>query len=199
MKIPKDWGFYILFVSLELRTTKGDALGELVKWKFLNHTHKPKIPVHPNISELWTGFQNLLLGHVWASGPLLWLSLGPDMSGLSAHNPGEVLELDLFGSQSGSQRAWPDIPGSLTPPTGRFLWGATKGSPCPSSLSGHSVQRTNTFRHSLELQTSLPQAPFKSKLPRRDLSLNLEWPSRFSTQALHRWSPCVHYSWGFVP
>jgi hypothetical protein len=43
-----------------------------------------------------------------------------------------------------------------------------------SSLVGHSVQLVNTLRQSLELQTSLPQAPFKSKVPRRDLSLTLE-------------------------
>jgi hypothetical protein len=64
---------------------------------------------------------------------------------------------------------------------------------------GHSVQVANTLGHSLELQTSLPQAPFKSKLPRRDFSLNLELPSQSSTQALHQRSPCVRYSLGLVP
>jgi hypothetical protein len=48
------------------------------------------------------------------------------------------------------------------------------GRSCLSSPVDHSVQLTNTLRHFLELQTSLPQAPFKSKLPRRDLSLTLE-------------------------
>jgi hypothetical protein len=57
---------------------------------------------------------------------------------------------------------------------GQIALGAIKGPPCLSSLVGHSIQLENTLRHSLELQTSLPQAPFKSKLPRRDLSLTLE-------------------------
>jgi hypothetical protein len=30
------------------------------------------------------------------------------------------------------------------------------------------------LRHSLKLQISLPQAPFRFKLPRKDLSLTLE-------------------------
>jgi hypothetical protein len=66
-------------------------------------------------------------------------------------------------------------------------------------MGGHSFSHCNTLRHSLELPTSLPQASFKSKLPMRDLSLTLEWPTRSSSQALHRRSPCVRYSWGFVP
>jgi hypothetical protein len=88
------------------------------------------------------------------------------------------------------------LAGHVRPPTTRFPWGAT---PRLSSLVGHSFWLEYTLRHSLELQTSLPQAPFKSKLPRRDLSLTFEWPTRSSTQALHRWSPCVRYSWEFVP
>jgi hypothetical protein len=83
-------------------------------------------------------------------------------------------------------------------PTTRFSWGAIKGPPCHSSTVGHSFYIANTLRHSLELPTSLLQASFKSKLSRRDSRLTLEWPTRSSSQALHRWSPCVRYAWGFV-
>jgi hypothetical protein len=66
-------------------------LGELVKCKFLNHTHKPIIPVEPDISEVLTRFRGvgwtclglfLILGY-----PSLSISLAgfqrhlPDMSG----------------------------------------------------------------------------------------------------------------------
>jgi hypothetical protein len=84
-------------------------------------------------------------------------------------------------------------------PTARFPWGAIKGPPHISILVGHLFQLVNTLRHSLGLPTSLLQASFKSKLPRRDLSLTVEWPTRSLSQALHRWSLCARYSWGFVP
>jgi hypothetical protein len=87
---------------------------------------------------------------------------------------------------------------SLTPQRLDFLRGY-KRPPRLSSLVGHSFWLEYTLRHSLELQTSLPQAPFKSKLPRRDLSLTFEWPTQSSTQVLRRWSSCVCYSWGFIP
>jgi hypothetical protein len=53
----------------------------------------------------------------------------------------------------------------------KFGMGAIKGLPSPF---GHSFELANILRHSLELQTSLPQAPLRSKLPRGDLSLTLE-------------------------
>jgi hypothetical protein len=59
-------------------------------------------------------------------------------------------------------------------PTGRFPWGVIKGPLCLFRPVGHSVQLVNTLRQSLELPTSLLQASFKFKLPRRDLSLTLE-------------------------
>jgi hypothetical protein len=77
--------------------------------------------------------------------------------------------------------------------------GAIKGLPHHSNKVGHSVQLVKSLIYSLELSTSLLQASFKSKLPMRDLSLTLEWPTWFSTQSLHRWSLCVCYSWGFIP
>jgi hypothetical protein len=83
--------------------------------------------------------------------------------------------------------------------TARCSWGVIKDPSRLSSTVGHTFHITNTLRHSLELTTSLLQASFKSKLPRRDLRLTLEWPTRSSSQTLHRWFPCVHYSWGFVP
>jgi hypothetical protein len=61
--------------------------------------------------------------------------------------------------------------GSLTPQQVDSLGGYI--TPLSSPV-GHSVQLANTLRHSLELQTSLLQASFKSKLPMRDLSLTLE-------------------------
>jgi hypothetical protein len=84
-------------------------------------------------------------------------------------------------------------------PTATFSSGAIKGPSRLSSMVGNSFHIANTLRHSLELPTSLLQASFKSKLPRRDLSLTLEWPTWSSSQALHWWSLCVRYSWGFVP
>jgi hypothetical protein len=74
-----------------------------------------------------------------------------------------------------------------------------KRPPWLSSIVDHSFHIENTLRHSLELPTSLLQDSFKSKLPRRDLRFMLEWPTRSSSQALHRWSLCVCYSWRFVP
>jgi hypothetical protein len=64
-------------------------LGELVKCKFLNHTHKPKIPVELDISGVLTGFQrhwpDTLVGHVWPPAwtcPSLFLILGyPNLFG----------------------------------------------------------------------------------------------------------------------
>jgi hypothetical protein len=43
-----------------------------------------------------------------------------------------------------------------------------------SNTVGHSFHIAKTLRHSLELSTSLLQVSFKSKLPRRYLSLTLE-------------------------
>jgi hypothetical protein len=57
---------------------------------------------------------------------------------------------------------------------GQIPLGAIKDPPCLSSLVGHSVQLANTLRYYIELQTSPAQALFKSKLPRRDLSLTHE-------------------------
>jgi hypothetical protein len=67
-----------------------------------------------------------------------------------------------------------------------------------SSTIDHSFHIANTLRHSLELPTSLLHASFESKLPRRDLSLSLESPTRSSSQAFHRQSLYIRYSWGFV-
>jgi hypothetical protein len=106
--------------------------------------------------------------------------------------------LALSGFLAGFQRRWLDMSGFLTPQRLDFL-GGYKRPPCLSSRVGHSVQLANILRHSHELPTSLLQASFKSKLPRRDLSFTLEWPTRSSTQALHQRSPCVRYSWRFVP
>jgi hypothetical protein len=66
-----------------------------------------------------------------------------------------------------------DMFGSLIPQWLDSL-GGYKRPPCLSGLAGHSVELANTLRHSFEFQTSLPQASFKSKLPMRDLSLNLD-------------------------
>jgi hypothetical protein len=112
---------------------------------------------------------------------------------------------DISSPQARFQRGWSDMSDPRLrhvwvsdTPTARFSWGY-KMPPHLSSTIGHSFHIANTLRHSLELPTSLLQASFKSKLPRRDLSLTLEWPTRSSSRALHRRSPCVHYSWGFVP
>jgi hypothetical protein len=57
---------------------------------------------------------------------------------------------------------------------GQIPLGAIKGSPHLSFQVDHSFHLANILRHSLELQISLPQVSFRSKLPRRDLSLTLE-------------------------
>jgi hypothetical protein len=67
----------------------------------------------------------------------------------------------------------PDMSGFLTPQQLDSL-GGYKRPPHISSLVGHSIHIANTLRHYLELSTSLLQASFKSKLPRRDLSLTLD-------------------------
>jgi hypothetical protein len=112
---------------------------------------------------------------------------------------------DISGPEAGFQ--WglpnmsdpgPDISGFLTPQRLDSL-GGYKSPPCLSSIVGHSFHIANILRYSLELSTSLLQASFKSKHPRRDLKLTFEWHTRSSSQALHRWSPCVCYSWRFVP
>jgi hypothetical protein len=59
-------------------------------------------------------------------------------------------------------------------PMARLSWEAIKGLPRLSSTVDHLFRIANTLRHSLELPTSLLQASFKSKLPRRDLRLTLE-------------------------
>jgi hypothetical protein len=60
MNIYEDYGVFILFVSYELHTIKGDALVELVNCKSLKSIHKQKFPEKPNISEFLTGLQRLL-------------------------------------------------------------------------------------------------------------------------------------------
>jgi hypothetical protein len=77
-------------------------------------------------------------------------------------------------------------------------FGGYKSPPRLSSTVDHSIHIANTLRHTLELPTSLLQASFKFKLPRRYLRLTLEWHTRSSSQALHQRSLCVRYSWGFV-
>jgi hypothetical protein len=66
-------------------------------------------------------------------------------------------------------------------------------------MVGHSFHIANTLRYSLELTVSLLQGSFKFKHHRRDLRLTLEWSTQFLSQALHRRSPCIRYSWRFVP
>jgi hypothetical protein len=69
---------------------------------------------------------------------------------------------------------YPDISRFLTPQWLDSFGGAIKGPSRLSSTVGHSFHIANSLRHSLELPTSLLKASFKSKLPRRDLSLTLE-------------------------
>jgi hypothetical protein len=80
----------------------------------------------------------------------------------------------------------------------RFPWAAIKGPHAYLAKRPLILTSTHFETLSLELWTSSPPSFIKSKHPRRDLSLTLEWPTRSSTQALHRQSPCVRYSWGFV-
>jgi hypothetical protein len=94
---------------------------------------------------------------------------------------------------------WPGHVRVSDTPMAKLSWGAIKGPSCLSSTIGHSFHIINTLRHSFELSTSLLQDLFKFNLPRRDLRLTLEWPTRSSSQALHRRSPCIRYSWRFVP
>jgi hypothetical protein len=74
IKIFGDYGVFILFQSSELRTIKGDALGELVKCKSTKTSSKPKLPEKLDISGFLTGFERHKRdmsgpepGHVWAS------------------------------------------------------------------------------------------------------------------------------------
>jgi hypothetical protein len=134
------------------------------------------------IPEAFLGHVQPPAGHVWPNPIPQLLSPRPDIS----------------DSQAGFQRGWLDMSGFLTPQWLHSL-GGYKRPPDLSSMVGHSFHIANTLRHYLELPTSLLQASFKSKLPRRDLSLTLEWSTRSSSKALHRRSLCVHYSWGFVP
>jgi hypothetical protein len=130
------------------------------------------------------------LGHVWLKPIPQQLSPGSDIS----------------SPQAGFQRGWLNMSG-IRPahirvsntPTARFSWGAIKVPSRLSSTVGHLFHIANTLRHSLELPTSLIQASFKSNHPMRDLRLTLEWPTRSSSQALHRRSWCIRYSWGFIP
>jgi hypothetical protein len=137
-------------------------LGELVKCKTSKSILPPKSPVRPDISGSLSGFQRS----------------SPDMSGLSALSR---VTPALSSFLAGFQRWCSDMsdPRSVhfrisDTPTARFPCGAIRGPPRLSIRVGHSVQLANTLRLSLELLTSLLQASFKSKLPRRDLSLTLE-------------------------
>jgi hypothetical protein len=56
MKIPLDYGVFILFELYELCTIKRDALGELVKCKSSKTFSKPIFPEKPDISGFMTGF-----------------------------------------------------------------------------------------------------------------------------------------------
>jgi hypothetical protein len=91
-----------------------------------------------------------------------------------------------------------DMSGFLTPQRLDSFRGYKRPT-CLSSTVGYLFHIINSLRHSLELLMSLLQASFKFKLFRRDLSPTLQWPTRFSSQTLYRWSQCVHYSWRFVP
>jgi hypothetical protein len=113
---------------------------------------------------------------------------------------------DISSPQAGFQRWLPDLsgprPGHVRisdTPTARFPWGTIKT--LHASLAQKAMKWTwkHSQAFSIGLKTPLPQASLQSKLPRRDFSHTFEWPTRSSTQALRRWSPCVRYSWGFVP
>jgi hypothetical protein len=103
------------------------------------------------------------------------------MFSLSALSQVKSQGQDISDTQAGFQTRLLDISGPRPEhvrmpdtPTARFPWGAIKVPPYLSSLVGHSFQLVNTLRYSLELSTSLLQASFKSKLPKRDLSPTLE-------------------------
>jgi hypothetical protein len=137
-------------------------LGELVKCKTSKSILPPKSPVRSDISGSLSRFQRS----------------SSDMSGLSALSR---VTPALFGFLAGFQRWCSDMSDPRPvhfrvsdTPTARFPCGAIKGPPRLSIRVGHSVQLANTLRLSLELLTSLLQVSFKSKLPRRDLSLTLE-------------------------
>jgi hypothetical protein len=57
MKIFEDYGVFILLVSSELCTIKGDALGELVKCKSPKRISKQKFLGILDITKFLTGFQ----------------------------------------------------------------------------------------------------------------------------------------------
>jgi hypothetical protein len=128
-------------------------------------------------------------GHVWPNLIPQWLSPGPNIFG-----PQATFQRGLTGMSS-PPLPDPDMSGFLTPER-LYSLGST---PRLSRMADHLFHIANTLIYSLELPTSLLQASFISKLSRRDLRLTLEWPTRSSSQALHRRSPCVRYSWRFVP
>jgi hypothetical protein len=198
---------------------QGGLIGWVGEVQTLKSILPPKNPVRSDISSLIAGFQRL-----WSDvfGPqarhVQPLSLIRLSSRVPEAFPGYVRPLDrtcptqpnfsAAKSQTGHIRSpsqvleklvehvWPrprHVRVSDTP-TARFSWGAINGPPRLSSSEELSIHIANTLRHSLELPTSLLQALFKFKLPRRDLSLTLEWPTRSSYQSLHRRSSCVHFS-----
>jgi hypothetical protein len=87
---------------------------------------------------------------------------------------------NISDPQAGFQIDWPDM-SNPDPDMSGFLThqrldslGGYKKTSGLSSIVGHSFHIVNTLRHSFDLPTSLLQASFKFKLPRRDLSLTLE-------------------------
>jgi hypothetical protein len=130
----------------------------------------PKSP--PTLSGSLTGFQRVVPD---MSGPSL------DISDLSALTRVKSWNWPYPVLRSGSKEVdWicltpdPNISRSITPQRLDSFGGAIKGPPRLSILVSHSFHLANTLRHSLQLQTSLPQDPFRSKLFRRGLSLTLE-------------------------
>jgi hypothetical protein len=123
----------------------------------------------------------------------------PDMSGLSALSDLSALS----GLAARFQRRWSDMSGPQPEhvqisetPMARFFCGAIKG---PHASLARLATHFTLQIFWVTLFSSRLQASFKSKHHWRDLRLTLEWPTRSSSQALHRRSPCVHYSWQFVP